>query len=238
MAVLHRAASGGSHWAVEVAVDPAIRPAMERTAIELAMGLVAEASVETTLWCFRPGQMEAASELGFTSFREVLLLESPLPVAPAGERAGYRIRRFEQGRGDAALVASLNNRAFAGHRENDAMRAADVEDLLSAPESTPSGVLIAERAEDGDPAGFCWTTVPRPGVGEIFLIGLVPEHQGSGVGSWLLRSGLNVLAAERGADMCQLWTDADNEAAVRLYRDHGFELRLANHEMRRDQPNG
>lgn len=243
VAVQHRIGPTDEHWAVEVAVDPQRRAGREDEALELALGIVRDAACDTTLWCFRPGQIEAARRLGFEIFREVILMEAALPAPQPPVRHDYRIRRFQPG--DEHLIARLNNEAFRGHRENAAMTPEAVEELGGGHESVPSGVLIVERAEDGDPAGFCWTTTPRRGVGEIFLIGLTPKHQGRGLGVLLLRSALKVLFEERGAASCELWTDGDNDTALALYRDHGFATRLVNREMRRarrdtltDQPKG
>jgi GNAT superfamily N-acetyltransferase len=50
---------------------------------------------------------------------------------------------------------------------------------------------------------------------------VLPEHRGQGGGGALLRAAI-ALAREQGCSRLSLQTDADNEAAMRLYRRFGF----------------
>ncbi|RMD73502.1 MAG: GNAT family N-acetyltransferase [Bacteroidetes bacterium] len=52
---------------------------------------------------------------------------------------------------------------------------------------------------------------------------VLPEHRAAGTGSRLLKAALRH-AAEQGCGRITLLTDADNLAAQRFYRRHGFEL--------------
>jgi mycothiol synthase len=75
-------------------------------------------------------------------------------------------------------------------------------------------------------AGFCWTKVhpptsTDPELGEIFVVGVDPSRQGSGLGRALVVGGLAWLA-ERGVRTGMLFVDAANEEAVGLYASLGF----------------
>lgn len=53
---------------------------------------------------------------------------------------------------------------------------------------------------------------------DIIRLGVRPEHQGRGLGTWLLRQGLEL------AEEVMLTVLPTNTRALRLYRKHGFEI--------------
>jgi len=142
---------------------------------------------------------------------------------------GTIVRSFRIGEDEAAWVP-VNNRAFAGHPEQGAwtvemLQAREQEDWFD-----PEGFVLAFDAasEGGRLAGFCWTKVhpaqpPREpdALGEIYVIGADPSRHGRGLGRALTTAGLESLAG-RGITVGMLYVDADNVAAVGLYRALGF----------------
>jgi mycothiol synthase len=58
-------------------------------------------------------------------------------------------------------------------------------------------------------------------VGEIYIIGVQPEHQGRGLGRALVVAGLDHLAAV-GAKTGMLYVDHTSRGAMLLYEDLGF----------------
>ena len=60
-------------------------------------------------------------------------------------------------------------------------------------------------------------------LGEIYVIGVDPRMQGSGLGRALAIAGLDVVH-ERGIETGSLFCAADNTPALALYRSLGFEL--------------
>ena len=151
----------------------------------------------------------------------------PLPLAdPPRWPEGTDVRTFRVGVDEADWV-QVNNRAFAGHPEQGAWTI----DMLRAREQEawfdPDGFVLAFDA-DGL-AGFCWTKVhpaqpPREpdALGEIYVIGADPTRHGRGLGRALTTAGLASLAGAWPAPSGMLYVDADNEAAVGLYRALGF----------------
>ena len=89
----------------------------------------------------------------------------------------------------------------------------------------PEGFLLAVDA-DGTLLVYHWTKVhpkqgPHPAIGEVYVVGVTPDAQGSGLGKALTVAGIRHLQ-EKGLHAVMLYVDADNEAAVALYRKLGF----------------
>ena len=73
-------------------------------------------------------------------------------------------------------------------------------------------------------AGSCWTKLHENGIGEIYIIGVVPGYEGRGLGRGLLAHGLDYLHRVRHVATAMLYVEADNTRAVGLYTSLGFEV--------------
>jgi mycothiol synthase len=172
-----------------------------------------------------PADDERMAAQGLVPVRDVLQMRRPLPVEDGlGARAGDLVLRpFEPGRDDAAWLG-VNNRAFVWHPEQGGWTAEDLRARLAEPWVDLDGFLLHE--EDGDLDGFVWTKVHHdtdPPLGEIFVIAVDPASHRRGLGRRLVLAGLDHLA-RRGLRYGMLYVDADNDGAVRLYRDLGFSV--------------
>jgi mycothiol synthase len=127
-------------------------------------------------------------------------------------------RAFVPGRDDAAWLR-VNQRAFAWNPEQGAWSHETLRSRFSEPWFDASGFLVHER--DGRLAGFCWTKIHTPTLGEIYVVAVDPEFHGLGLGRALTLAGLDSLA-KRGVTVGMLFVDADNTAAVSLYGALGF----------------
>ena len=86
-------------------------------------------------------------------------------------------------------------------------------------------VIYAVRDEVGQVVGFCWIVLYDPGTGlegEVAELYVAQEHRGRGIGEMLVREATR-LFAERRVTLGYVWTRSDNEAAIKLYRNAGFE---------------
>ena len=103
-------------------------------------------------------------------------------------------------------------------------RAEDV--LLLVDGGTAAAAAAAESADlpDGRLAGFHWTKVHPDGSGEVYVLAIDPAYQGHGLSRPLLAAGVDHLA-RRGCAEIGLFADADNAAAISLYRRLGFTTR-------------
>lgn len=189
------------------------------------------------------GDLEAARGFaraaGMRPVRELLFLartleQSAAPELPAAP-AGYRLRTFRPGVDDDAWLR-VNARAFATHPEQgrmtlDDLRARQAEEwfdpqgfFLLVPEG--AGGDAAEGTADADPVAFQWTKV-EPGRpdgardGEIYVLGVDPDHQGKGLGRLMTDVGLAHLA-RTGATRAVLYVEGDNAPALATYERSGF----------------
>ena len=138
---------------------------------------------------------------------------------------GTRVRAFEPGADDEPWLA-VNKRAFATDPDQGGWALATLRDRIAEPWFEPGGFLLAEDTEGV--AGFCWTKVHPPALpfdpealGEIYVIGVDPSRQGTGLGRALVAAGLAWLSAQ-GITIGMLFVDAANAPAVGLYEALGF----------------
>lgn len=233
-------------WQVETVVHPLHRDDPEdlaRSLLSEALGAVANRGggvVNVWVRAPRPRDLVALRALGFAPGRTVLQLRMALPGAPlAPEARTFEVSAFRPGRDEQAWL-QVNARAFADHPEQGSWTLSDLEQRERAPWFDPGGFLLhrdaehaPERAGDGPGAharadsgeqiaAFCWTKIHRtPLLGEIYVIGVDPDHQGRGFGRAILLAGLDHLAI-RSVPTAMLYCESTNEAALVLYRSVGF----------------
>ncbi|MGD0018287.1 MAG: GNAT family N-acetyltransferase [Candidatus Limnocylindrales bacterium] len=123
----------------------------------------------------------------------------------------------------------LLNATFAEHPGPVSWTLGQVLHAHGRPEFDPSAILLVSPADrPEDPVAFVRTALgppedndPAP-VGEIGLVGVLPQWRGRGLGRELLRWGVAQLRS-RGAGCIKLSVEAENELALGLYRRTGFE---------------
>jgi len=181
------------------------------------------------LWAH--GDLPAAAALaagtGLTRTRALWRMSRSLraPLAEPRLAGGISVRTFIPGQDEPAWVA-LNDRAFAAHPEQGRWTIQDIDEREREPWFDPAGFFLAEL--DGRMVGFHWTKIhpagPAPGsgpVGEVYVIGVDPAGQGSGLGRALTLVGLRYLR-DRGLDEVMLYVEESNPAAIGLYESLGF----------------
>jgi mycothiol synthase len=217
----------------ELVVDPAYRGQ------GLGRALVGELTAQARgralrVWAHGdlPAAVGLAKSTGFERFRALWQMRRSLrdPLDRPDLPPGITLRTFVAGQDEDAWL-SLNARAFAKHPEQGTWTRHDLELRESEPWFDPAGFFIAERE---GLAGFHWTKVhapedesPGPGigegsaVGEVYVLGVDPGEQGTGLGRALTLAGLDHLRS-LGLEQAMLYVDEDNLPAVRMYTALGF----------------
>jgi mycothiol synthase len=132
--------------------------------------------------------------------------------------AEVHVRPFRVGADEDAWLR-VNAAAFAAHAEQGGWGRADLLAREDEPWFDPAGFFLAWRGDEL--VGFHWTKVHADGLGEVYVLGVAPGGQGSGLGAALLVIGLRHLA-DRGCPQVLLYVDETNTAAMRLYERYGF----------------
>jgi mycothiol synthase len=202
----------------ELVVHPAERrQGIGRTLLDRVLSLGAE-----RVWAHgdHPGAAVLAASAGLVRTRSLWQMRRPMagldlpsPTLPDG----VRVRTFEPG--DEPAWLAVNAAAFADHPEQGRWTADDLSQRMAEPWFDPAGLFLAER--DASIVGFHWTKVPSPDEGEVYVLGIHPAEQGTGLGRALLVIGLRYLR-RRGINEVALYVEESNVGARKLYSSMGF----------------
>ncbi|MFZ2227902.1 MAG: mycothiol synthase [Candidatus Nanopelagicaceae bacterium] len=183
-----------------------------------------------------PSAQKLAKEYGLVRARTVLQmrrsLNQPLPIL----EPNLALRSFLPGLDDEAWLA-LNNRTFAGHPEQGGWTIENLHQRMDESWFDPQGFLLATTpTETGENLiAFCWTKIHgahshshdgqeehgHDPIGEIYAMGVDPSFQGKKIGRTITIAGLAHLRRQ-GLMSAMLYVDAENSAAIKLYKDLGF----------------
>jgi mycothiol synthase len=207
-----------------------IHPEFRRRGLgrRLLDAVLAETGGRLRLWAHggHPGAERLAASAGFERARSLwqmrrsLYAAFPAPVLPEG----VRLDTFRVGEDEEAWL-QVNARAFAHHPEQGAWTMEDLKRREQEPWFDPAGFFTARR--DGRLVGFHWTKIHGDGehahepLGEVYVVGVDPSEQGTGLGRALTLAGLRHLRA-RGLAQAMLYVDEANTPAIRLYESLGF----------------
>jgi mycothiol synthase len=176
-----------------------------------------------------------ATERGFKRVRTVIQMRRSLEIAlPKVEiaEADVEVRSFLPDLDDSAWL-DLNNRVFEGHPEQGNWSLDALHNRMKENWFDPSGFLLATQGSSI--LAFCWTKIHgahthshgdksehgHDPIGEIYAMGVDPAHAGKGLGRTITIAGLSYLRYQ-GLNSAMLYVDAENESAIRLYKNLGF----------------
>jgi mycothiol synthase len=218
------------HWALGCVVAPGARAdGVARAAVlRAALHHVHEqGGGRVVFWLLGASDTDdiALAELGFERARDLYEMRVQLPLAETPRwPAKIEVRTFEPGRDEQAWL-DVNNRAFANHAEQGGWIEETLHRRMEEPWFDPTLFFLAFDGKGL--AGFNWLKVHDahgrdPRLGEIFVIGVDPRMQGSGLGRALAVHGLGAVH-DRGVETGSLFVAAENGGALGLYRSLGFE---------------
>jgi mycothiol synthase len=229
-------AEQGDRLAAELIVDPNCRG--KGHGAHLLGELLSSVDDELWLWSHddHPAARTLATRHQLERARELLELRratsanaAPLPTLPLP--AGVTLRTFRVGRDEQGWL-DVNNAAFSWHPEQGGRTFQDIRSAEASSDFDAAGFFMAVDNRD-QLLGFNWTKVhpadpsPQPGraataIGEIYVLGVSPTARGRGIGAALAVASLQYLTDVIGLHVVQLYVEADNAAAVKLYTKLGF----------------
>ena len=188
------------------------------------------------LWAHggHPAAAALAERHGFTRARVLWQMRRSLlaPLAAPRFPDGVRLRPFVVG-SDEPEFLRVNNAAFDWHPEQGGWDVDQLKLREAEPWFDPGGFLLAVTDTPGGDGeellGFHWTKVhgasagehSHEPIGEVYVLGVDPSARGRHLGSALTLAGLRHLR-DRGLNQVMLYVEADNDAAIRVYRDLQF----------------
>jgi mycothiol synthase len=218
-----------SSWTVSVVKDPHAASSVVRQLLVAAIDYVTALDGHS-LACWTFGATSADdnlfADLGFQTRGTLFEMRAPFPIeGTATFGAGVTVRTFEPGRDEQDWLV-VNNRAFAGHPDQGDWHESTLRDRMAEDWFDPSLFLLA--FDEHGLAGFNWlkqhdAAPPDPSLGEIYVIGIDPRAQGTGLGRALAIAGLQAIH-DRGSEAGLLYCAADNTGALALYRSLGFSV--------------
>jgi mycothiol synthase len=168
-----------------------------------------------------------ASALGLVPVRELIQMRRSLHgITESAVPDGVQVRTYA-GTADDAELLRVNNAAFVQHPEQGGWTASDLAERRAEPWFDPAGLFLAFDEQTEALLGFHWTKVhpDKPGLGEVYVVGVDPSAQGRGLGALLTSVGVAFLARQlrdSAEPTVMLYVEADNTAALSTYRRLGF----------------
>ena len=146
-------------------------------------------------------------------------LRDPIPQ----NTHSFSIRTFNPST-DKTQWLELNNTIFAHHPDQGNWAMGDLENRMAEHWFDAAGFFLVVEAETI--IGFCWTKihdefVNQDPIGELYVVGVHPEHAHKGIGRAVSIAAMNYLVG-KGLKQSMLYVDADNEKGLGLYKSLGF----------------
>jgi mycothiol synthase len=214
---------GAGRPELDLVVAPSARRQGIGTALARATGDLLD-GIPLTAWSHgnHPGAAALAASAGFVKARELWLMRRPssAELPKVAVPADVVIRQFVVGQDEEGLLA-VNAAAFSDHPEQKNLDRRGLDERIAEQWFDATGFLVASR--DDEILGFHWTKVHAgsPPHGEVYVIGVHPSQQGTGLGRALLIAGLAHLK-DLGLGEVVLYVEADNHPAIQLYGSMGF----------------
>lgn len=183
-----------------------------------------------------PSAQKLARDYGLVRARTVIQMRRSLNQPLPNLKTDLKLRSFLPGLDDEGWLA-LNNRAFAGHPEQGGWTIENLHQRMRESWFDPQGFFLATipTSAGEELIAFCWTKIHgahthshdgqeehgHDPIGEIYAMGVDPSYQGKKIGGAITIAGLAHLRRQ-GLMSAMLYVDAENAAAIKIYKDLGF----------------
>ncbi len=148
-------------------------------------------------------------------------LADPTSVPTPNLYEGFQLRHFREG--DEERLQFIQNLSFSKHWGYNPNRLEDIHYKVRMGLFSFDDILLVLDGENT--IGFNWTRLERGEQctqGWIGMMGAHPEYRGKGLGTSIMRAGVQYLRTS-GASSIDLTVDSLNPSAHRIYRAGGFE---------------
>ncbi len=162
------------------------------------------------------------SKLGFGPVRRFFELRLQVPKAHLSEVERTALLYHHLQYGEEDKLAQIQNRSFADTWGYNPNTTEEIVYRVNLSNCSPRDIILA--IEEDKPIGYCWTRIKMEGGvsnGQIYMLGVDPDHRGRGIGKLLLLAGLSYLKS-RGVAVVELTVDSQNRVACALYESVGF----------------
>ena len=214
-------------------VDLAVHPEARGHGVGTALAAeVAADGRKVEAWSHgdHPAAARIAERFGIARERELMIMRRSLvePLEQVVVPPGVTVRGFQPA--DEAALLEVNASAFAHHPEQGHMTHEDFRERSSESWFDPDGLLLAVPAEGSDGPrllGFHWTKVHRdedPPYGEVYVVAVNPKAAGRGSRHGAHRRRPRSTCRDQGLDSVLLYVDGDNDPAIAVYTNLGFEV--------------
>lgn len=178
------------------------------------------------LWAhgLNTGASALASSCGFAQVRTLWQMRRSLisPIAKPEFPSGLTIERFDL---DKHLNYWLlaNKAAFANHPEQGGWTESSLKMRMNEEWFENEGFQVVLQGEEI--IGFVWTKIDSTNraakLGEIYIVGVIPNWQNQGLGKALTLTALTHLRNQN-LSSALLYVDESNQSAINLYEELGF----------------
>jgi mycothiol synthase len=154
--------------------------------------------------------------------RTILKLHRSIDTKLSEPLTSVEISTFRDSDADEWLA--LNNEIFIEHPDQGDWVMQDLTNRMAESWFDAGGFFLARK--QGQIIGYCWTKIHHDRVnegpiGEIYVLGVHPTVHGLGLGKALTLTALHYFQSKEIKES-MLYVDADNHAALILYKKLGF----------------
>lgn len=210
---------------IEIAVSPAYRRhGVGKHLLEKIISDFPQRKIRLWAHGLNTGAASLASSCGFKKVRTLWQMRRSLmtPISKPVFPTELTISKFDIDSHLGGWLAA-NKLAFANHPEQGSWTETSLRLRMKEEWFDGDGFQVVQNGDEI--VAYVWTKVDSTNraakLGEIYIVGVIPQWQNRGLGKALTLSALNQLRYEN-LSSALLYVDESNQPAIKLYEDLGF----------------